>query len=224
MANIKKTKTTDKAGKTKRAAVGKDAEISKKKINKVKEHDIGTGVITGEEIKPVKKKRKKTVVKKTDQVSIESNLNRKTIKKTKKKYYTHNGHELTLKEYKFIDSYIATGNGRQSVIEAGYESKAPHTYANDLLNKNYIADEVEWRMTQEHSNRIASGQEVMEFFTKVMNGEIKDQFELDAPLSERLKAANELAKRTVDIANKVAGVTQGQNEVTIKLDFDRSEL
>ena len=76
-------------------------------------------------------------------------------------------------------------------------------------------------MTQEHSNRIASGQEVMEFFTKVMNGEVKDQFELDAPLSERLKAANELAKRTVDIANKVAGVTQGQNEVTIKLDWSR---
>lgn len=217
MANIKKTKTTDKAGKTKRVAVKRDAE-SKKKL---KEIDIGTGVITGEEIKPVKKKRKKTAVKKTDQVSIESNLNRKTIKKAKKKYYTHDGHELTLKEYKFIDNYISTGNGRQSVIEAGYESKAPGQYANDLLNKNYIANEVEWRMTQEHSNRIASGQEVMEFFTKVMNGEVKDQFELDAPLSERLKAANELAKRTVDIANKVAGVTQGQNEVTIKLDWSR---
>ena len=128
---------------------------------------------------------------------------------------------IILKEYKFIDNYIATGNGRQSVIEAGYDSKSPGQYANDLLNKNYIAHEVEWRMTQEHSNRIASGQEVMEFFTKVMNGEVKDQFELDAPLSERLKAANELAKRTVDIANKVAGVTQGNNEVTIKLDWSR---
>ena len=220
MANIKKTKTTDKAGKTKSSAVKKDAE-SKKKSKGLKADLVIMDEEATKEIKPVKKKRKKTAVKKTDQVSIESNLNRKTIKKTRKKYYTHDGHELTLKEYKFIDNYISTGNGRQSVIDAGYESKAPGQYANDLLNKSYIANEVEWRMTQEHSNRIASGQEVMEFFTKVMNGEVKDQFELDAPLSERLKAANELAKRTVDIANKVAGVTQGQNEVTIKLDWSR---
>lgn len=224
---IKKTKTTDKAGKTKRVAVKKEAENESKdkikRINKVKEIDIGTKIITGEEIKPVKKKKpKKTAVKKTDQVSINIDTDYRTKKKkVRKKYYTHDGHELTLKEYKFIDSYISTGNGRQSILEAGYESKAPSMMANSLLHKDYIAHEVEWRMTQEHQNRIASGQEVMEFFTKVMNGEVKDQFELDAPLSERLKAANELAKRTVDIANKVAGVTQGQNEVTIKLDWSR---
>lgn len=220
MANIKKTKTTDKAGKTKikKVAVKKDAESKKKSI---KEIDIGTGVITGEEIKPVKKKRKKTAVKKTDNVSINKDTNYKTTRKKRKKYYTHDGHELTLKEYKFIDHYIETGNVSQSVIQAGYESKAPSGYGNEILHKPYISSEVEWRMTQEHSNRIASGQEVMEFFTKVMNGEVKDQFELDAPLSERLKAANELAKRTVDIANKVAGVTQGNNEVTIKLDWSR---
>ena len=219
---IKKTKTVGKTNKTKKVAVKKDAESKKKSI---KEIDIGTGVITGEEIKPVKKKKpKKTTVKKTDQVSINNNTEYKAIRKHRKKYYTHDGHELTLKEYKFIDHYIETGNVSQSVIQAGYDSKAPSVYGNEILQKPYIANEVEWRMTQEHNNRIATGEEVMEFFTKVMKGEIKDQFELDALLSERLKAANELAKRTVDIANKVAGVTQGQNEVTIKLDFDRSGL
>ena len=57
-----------------------------------------------------------------------------------------------------------------------------------------------------------------------MNGEEKDQFGLDAPLSERIKAGQELAKRTVDIANKIAGVTQGENEVTIKLDWERKGI
>lgn len=216
--STKKTKkASSKVSNTKKEKAPKESAVKKS----IKEIDIGTGVITGEEIKPVKKKRKKTAVKKTDNVSIESNLNRKTIKKTKKKYYTHDGHELTLKEYKFIDNYISTGNGRQSVIEAGYESKAPGQYANDLLNKNYIAHEIECRMREEHSNRIASGQEVMEFFTRVMNGEVKDQFGLDAPLSERIKAGQEIAKRTVDIANKIAGVSGGEHEVTIKLDWDR---
>lgn len=220
MANIKKTKTTDKAGKTKKSTVKKDAESKKKSI---KEIDIGTGVITEEEITPVKKK--KSAVKKTDQVSINKDTNYRTNKKkTRKKYYTHDGQELTIKEYKFIDKYIETGNISQSVIQAGYESSAPGVYGQELLRKPRIAHEVEWRMTNEHEERIATGQEVMEFYSKVMRGEIKDQFELDAPLSERLKAANELAKRTVDIATKAAGVTQGQNEVTIKLDFDRSGL
>ncbi len=42
----------------------------------------------------------------------------------------------------------------------------------------------------------------MEFFTAVMNGEIKDAFDLPPSLQDRLNAAKELAKRTVDI-NKV---------------------
>ena len=42
----------------------------------------------------------------------------------------------------------------------------------------------------------------MEFFTKVMKGEIKDAFGLDPSLQDRLNAAKELAKRTVDINGK----------------------
>ena len=131
---------------------------------------------------------------------------------------------MTVKEAKFIDNYIATGNVRQSVIDAGVNQKAPGQLGNNLLHKNYIMNEIDRRMREEHNNRIATGEQVMEFFTRVMNGEEKDQFGLDAPLGERIKAGQELAKRTVDIATKVAGVTQGQNEVTIKLDFDRNSL
>ena len=47
---------------------------------------------------------------------------------------------------------------------------------------------------------IADAAEVMQYFTSVMRGEIKDQFGLDAPLAERTKAAVELAKRKVDIS------------------------
>lgn len=237
---VKKVKLKDLEGMQK-----KKKETGKliKKKKSIKEIDIGTGAIVGEEIKPVKKKKKKSSTDKTTDKKqksaavgndkdltekIKQQIPKDTIQGTKvkhrKKYYTHNGHELTYREYRFIDEYLSSGNIRQSVINAGYESKAPSTYGTELLNKPYIADEIDHRMTTEHKNRVADGNEVMEFFSKVMRGEVKDQFGLDAPLSERLKAGNELAKRTVDIANKVAGVTQGQNEVTIKLDFDRSGL
>ena len=71
------------------------------------------------------------------------------------------------------------------------------------------------------SKTIASAKDVMEYLTKVMRGEIKDQFGLDAPLSERTKAATELAKRTVDIDNRLQG--KADNVVEIKLDWSREE-
>ena len=169
-----------------------------------------------------------SVVERTKEIenNIEQSIKYKTKRKPKKTetLLTNDGHKLTPKVAKFIDLYIETGNVRQSVIDAGFKCKAPGQYGNELLHKPYVNNEIDYRMREEHSNRIATGEQVMEFFTRVMNGEVKDQFGLDAPLGERIKAGQELAKRTVDIATKVAGVTQGQNEVTIKLDFDRNSL
>lgn len=62
---------------------------------------------------------------------------------------------------------------------------------------------------------IATAQDVMEFFTKAMNGDIKDQFGLEATLGDRLKAGVELAKRTVDIDNKLAGKTDPNINITL---------
>ena len=59
----------------------------------------------------------------------------------------------------------------------------------------------------------------MEYFTRVMNGEEKDQFGLDAPLSERTRAAQELAKRTIDLDNRMQG--KADNVIQIKLDWGR---
>ena len=66
---------------------------------------------------------------------------------------------------------------------------------------------------------IADATEILQYFTAVMRGEIKDQFEIEAPLSERTKAAQELAKRQIDIANKVAG-REATAEVKITLNWE----
>lgn len=139
--------------------------------------------------------------------------------KTHLEYKTHNGHKLTPKEAKFIDLYIETGNQRQSVIDAGYTSKAPGQYAQRLLEKNYIVEEIDHRLQKLEDEKIASAEEILKYFTGVMRGEIKDQFGLDTPLSERTKAAQELAKRKIDIVNKINGAKEENSVVTIKLDW-----
>ena len=90
-----------------------------------------------------------------------------------------------------------------------------------VLQKNYIADEIKYLQVQRQKESIATGEQVMEFFSKVIRGEVKDQFGLEAPLSERLKAANELARRTVDIENKING--KADNKVTVTLNLNRGD-
>lgn len=147
------------------------------------------------------------------------NKERKRIyrKSKKKAYTTHTGHKLTDKEAKFIDHYIETGNQRQSVIEAGYSTKVPGAYAQQLLAKLYIAEEIEYRQKQLEDASIANAVEIRQYLTGVMRGEIKDQFGLETPISERTKAAQELAKlQTLDVRANAKG---GNAEVKITLDW-----
>ena len=74
-------------------------------------------------------------------------------------------------------------------------------------------------MNELKSESVATAEEVMQFFTSVVRGEVKDQFGLDATLSDRMRAAQEIAKRTVDIENRRAG--EPDQVVAIKLDWSR---
>lgn len=166
------------------------------------------------------KKKKTAVAKKA--AAVDKTVDTKPDRKKKLiQYTTYEGHRLTSKEARFIDAYMEHGNQRQAVIDAGYQTKAPGQYAQTILNNIYIAHEIEHRMEERHKQSEASGQEVMEFFAAVMRGEVKDQFQLEASLADRIKAGQEIARRTVDIANKIAGVKAGEDAVTIKLDWSR---
>lgn len=172
----------------------------------------------------IKKQNIKKSTNNTNTKEQSSVLNKKPERKqydNKLKCITHTGYKLTPRQAKFVQLYVETGNGSQSVIDAGFKQKNPRHYGQHLLTKPAIAEEISYRLQQFEQASIASAQEVMEFYTKVMRGEIKDQFELDAPLSERIKAGNELAKRLVDIPNRLEG--RAQATVTIALDWTGME-
>lgn len=61
----------------------------------------------------------------------------------------------------------------------------------------------------------------MEYFTRVMRNEEKDQFGLDLPISERTKAAQELAKRVIDIPDRLNDKPEA--EIKITLDWNRDK-
>lgn len=109
---------------------------------------------------------------------------------------THDGYPLSTKESKFISLFIANGNLSKSLREAGLTMR-------QIAGKDYLADEINYRLDCLKKETIADADEIMQYFTSVMRGEVKDQFGLDAPLSERTSAAKELAKRIVDVTTDV---------------------
>ena len=102
---------------------------------------------------------------------------------------------LTPKQQAFADYYIECGNATEAAKRAGYsENNVGENAAKTLKNPNvsaYIAE----RMEEQAKKRVADANEVIEFYTAVMRGEVKDQFGLDASLSDRLKAGDSLMKR-----------------------------
>lgn len=105
-------------------------------------------------------------------------------------------------QYKlFADNFIENG-GRavRAAVDAGYSETYARTYAchrNDgrgLLDNTDIARYIADRQSQIDADRLMSLEEIQAFRTRVVRGEEKDAFELDASLSDRLKAANDLEK------------------------------
>jgi phage terminase small subunit len=127
--------------------------------------------------------------------------------------------KLTEQQKVFCREYVKTGNGKQSAIKAGYSKKTAEITGSKLLRNPKVGQEIDRLSKKREEKAIADAADVMVFLTKVMNGEILDQFGLDASLNDRIKAAQELAKRTVDIENRIKGVPD--NNVNIKIDWKR---
>ena len=109
--------------------------------------------------------------------------------------------KLTPKQRAFADYYIETGNATEAARRAGY--KKPNVQGSQNLEKLSIKSYIEERVKASDEKWIAKGEEVLEYLTKVMRGEEKDQFGLDASLQDRTKAAELLGKRYRLFVDKV---------------------
>ena len=102
---------------------------------------------------------------------------------------------LTPKQKAFADYYIECGNSTEAARKAGYSAKTSRSIGAENLTKPDISAYIAARMQAQNEARVASADEVLAFFSSVMRGEVKDQFGLDAALSDRLNAGKELMKR-----------------------------
>lgn len=103
--------------------------------------------------------------------------------------------KLTPKQKKFCEFYIQSGNATDAARKAGYSEKTADRIGPENLGKPVIQEYLAERIAEQDKTRVADADEVLRFYSAVMRGEVKDQFGLDASLTDRLKAGDSLMKR-----------------------------
>ena len=103
--------------------------------------------------------------------------------------------KLTPKQKKFCEYYIQSGNASEAARKAGYKEKNAPFMGAENLKKPQIKSYINERVGKQDKELVADADEVLRFYSAVMRGEVKDQFGLDASLTDRLKAGDALMKR-----------------------------
>lgn len=114
---------------------------------------------------------------------------------------------MSLKQQRFADEYIISGNATDAAVKAGYSSKYANTNASKLLQNTTIKSYIDERLAQLASDKIATQEEVLTYLTSVMRGETQEQtlcsigelgqevIDIDVGAKDRIKAAELLGKR-----------------------------
>ena len=83
--------------------------------------------------------------------------------------------KLTEKQKRFADYYIETGNITEAATRAGYSKKTARVIGQENLLKPAVKGYIDEKLEAMQDERTASAKEVLEFLTKSMRGEIKEE-------------------------------------------------
>lgn len=123
--------------------------------------------------------------------------------------------KLTIKQKKFADEYIISGNATQAAINAGYSENYAKAQSSKLLENVGIKSYIDERMKKLEEEAIADQAEVLKFLTRIMRDEEKEEvlvnignFEqeiqtMKVSAKDRIKAAELLGKRYGSWTDKV---------------------
>lgn len=110
--------------------------------------------------------------------------------------------KLTVKQRKFADEYMISGNATEAAIKAGYKKKSAYSIAGQNLKKHEIIQYITERQKKIESKKIAQQKEIFEYLSSVMRGEQTETVmtadgPVETPVSvkDRINAAKELLRR-----------------------------
>ena len=82
---------------------------------------------------------------------------------------------LTVKQRRFVDAYIETGNAAEAARRAGYKSRNADVMGRENLRKPTVRKVLEARLKELEDMQIADAREVLIHLTSAMRGEIEEE-------------------------------------------------
>lgn len=106
--------------------------------------------------------------------------------------------KLTSKQKKFALEFLISGNITDAAKKAGYSERSARQIGSLNLTKPNVVEYMKEVLNKAKSKEVATTEEVLEFLTSVMRGDVAEQFGLDPAITDRTKAAQLLMKRFND--------------------------
>lgn len=114
---------------------------------------------------------------------------------------------LTERQRRFADLYLELGNASEAAEQAGFK----RSYAQGAKRQPAVQAYMQERLQEVRKRNIASADEVLEFLTEVMRGEIEGE-RPEKNSSPRMRAAELLGKR-LGVFTDVGSVLRGGAEL-----------
>ncbi|WP_239727130.1 MULTISPECIES: terminase small subunit [unclassified Mammaliicoccus] len=121
--------------------------------------------------------------------------------------------KLTRKQQLFADEYIRTGNIYKSAINAGYSHNYANKNSSKLLGNVGIKSYIDARLEALKKETIAEQDEILQYLTSVMRGEITDQELIPIQIGRGKTTVEEHEKRSDTKARNKAAELLGRRYV-----------
>ena len=95
---------------------------------------------------------------------------------------------MNARQQKFCDYYLQSGNATEAAVKAGYSKKTARAIGAENLTKPDIQKYISEHTQKQHTERIATADEVLEFWSKILRNE-------EISSKDRLRASENLGKR-----------------------------
>ena len=139
--------------------------------------------------------------------------------------------KLSIKQKRFADEYIISGNAEEAAVIAGYSKKYARGNAYKLVANSGIKSYIEERLKELDDKQIAKQEEVLKYLTSVMRGEQTEQVLygmgegmqgktlIEVGAKDRIKAAELLGKRYRLFTDKAELDADVDMELNVKVDY-----
>ncbi|HHP7532059.1 TPA: terminase small subunit [Staphylococcus aureus] len=133
--------------------------------------------------------------------------------------------KLSLKQRKFADEYIKTGNATKAYVSAGYSKNKAHTNATKLLQNTTVKYYIKERVEQMQQDSLMSITEALALSASIARGEPQEAYskkydhlndEVEKEVTYTITPTFEERQRSIDHILKVHGAYIDKKEITQK--------